>query len=275
MAVMDRAPRTVLLLAFLAAAPVLVAAPWAFAGMADPEGPTVNFTATGAAPLACGSRPNVSSLRVKTGTKIIFANLTDTAAALIVGGAPVVALEPGMGAVVNLKQGQHEVSLTPQCLVVTGVEAVVVSVLSGSEMGEPDLSDSTAPPGILVAPGGGSAPPNTGGSVPVPGASGAGPSAATSVGTSVGSSVGSSVGPRGTPTLTASALPVANPRADDSGDQPMESAVIDVKSIPLGDPRDPKGGRLLAVIAAICVIGVTAAIIRAIVSQRTSSAVSS
>src|SRR6185369_3976709 len=106
MAVMDRAPRTVLLLAFLAAAPVLVAAPWAFAGMADPEGPTVNFTATGAVPLACGSRPNVSSLRVKTGTKIIFANLTDTAAALIVSGVPVVALDPGMGAVVKLKQGQ-------------------------------------------------------------------------------------------------------------------------------------------------------------------------
>jgi hypothetical protein len=169
-----------------------------------------------------------------------------------------------MGAVVKLKQGQHEVSLAPQCVVVTGVEAVVVSVLTGSEMGEPDPSDSS-PPGILVGPegsGGGSAPPTTGGNVPVPGASGPGPSA------------GTSVGPLGTPTLTASALTVANPRADDSGDQPMESAVINVKSIPLGDPRDPKGGRLLAVIAAICVIGVTAAIIRAIVSQRTSSAVS-
>jgi hypothetical protein len=271
---MDRAPRTarrpLLLLALLAAAPVLVAAPWAFAEMA--EGPTVSFAATGAVPFACGSHPNVSSLQVKVGTKIVFANRTDTTATLTVGGEKVADLDPGTGAVVKLRQGQHEVRLSPQCVVVIGTDAVVVSVLTGVDLHASPTGDPTPPeePAILAEPGssGGS---SGGASIP-PGVSGA-PDRTSGSGPSPssGTSRGAPGGP-GTPatTVTASAHPVAA----DSGDGPMESVVIDVQRIPLGDPRDPKDGRLLAVIAAICVIGVTAAIIRAIVSQRTSSAVS-
>jgi hypothetical protein len=64
-----------------------------------------------------------------------------------------------------------------------------------------------------------------------------------------------------------------NADSDADKDGSRESSVIDVRSITVGDSTDPKVSRLLAVIAAICVIGVTAAIIRAIVSQRTRSAV--
>jgi len=55
-------------------------------------------------------------------------------------------------------------------------------------------------------------------------------------------------------------------------DQSLVNEVTEVREIALDDPGDPKGVRLLAVIAAICVFGVTVAIIRAIVSQRTSAA---
>jgi hypothetical protein len=269
---MDRAPRTarrpLRLLALLAAAPVFVAAPWAFAQTADSEGPTVNFTATGAVPLACGSHPNVSSLQVKAGTRIVFANLIDTTAALTVGGEKVTDLGPGTGAVVRLEQGQHEVRLLPQCVVVTRTDAVVVSVLAGSDGHESAsrTGDPTTPEEPPAVP----AQPRSSGGASVPAAVSAAPSGTSGPGPSSGTSLGAPGGP-GAPatTVTAPTHPAAG-----SADAPLESAVIDVQRIRLGNPRDPKGGRLLAVIAAICVIGVTAAIIRAIVSQRTSSAVS-
>ena len=274
---MDRAPRTarrpLLLLALLAAAPVLVAAPWAFAGMAEPDGPTVSFAATGAVPLACGSHPNVSSLQVKVGTKIIFANLTSTAAALTVAGEKVADLDPGTGAVVKLKQGQHEVRLSPQCMVVTGTDPLVVSVITGSDMHESSGPiPPEEPPAILAEPGPAGSPSATSGSSSASSGATSVPVGASAAPGSSSGTAGATPGGPGAPAtaVTASAHPVA----DDSGGGPMESVVIDVQRIPLGDPRDPKGGRLLAVIAAICVIGVTAAIIRAIVSQRTSSAVS-
>ena len=255
---MNRARRPLLLFALLSAAPVLVAAPWAFAAMADAAPPTITFAATGTVPLACGSHPSVSSLQVKTGTAIVFANNTGVTGTLTVGGVKVSDVDPGMGAVVRLRKGQHEVRLAPQCVVVNGTDAVVVNVQPGAEVngnapatGDPEPSGE--PPAVMVEP-----------TVPVPDdspvAAGSRPASVPSRGTAGGTAP------------TATALPVANPRADE-GDSPMESVVIDVKAIPVGDPRDPKDGRLLAVIAAICVIGVTAAIIRAIVSQRTSSAV--
>jgi hypothetical protein len=44
---------------------------------------------------------------------------------------------------------------------------------------------------------------------------------------------------------------------------------------PIDRSEDPRGGHLVAVIAVICVLGVTTAIIRAILAQRTSKAVQS
>jgi hypothetical protein len=47
-----------------------------------------------------------------------------------------------------------------------------------------------------------------------------------------------------------------------------EPVIYDALLVPVQQQGDPRDVRLLAVIAVICVFGVTAAIIRAIVSQR-------
>jgi hypothetical protein len=219
---------------------------------------------------------------VSTGTKIIIANLTEVAASVDVGTKTVLDLAPGTGALIKLKPGQHELRLIPDCAVVTGTEAAVVTVQapgrpsdspppSGDpddpvESADPDSTDSpdspvtmttTSPTGTAgpAVGGSGAADPGAGGTTATagPGADPAGPMAPSGGASGVAGS--------------------ARPAAADELNGPLESEVIDVRAINLGGSRDPKGVRLLAVIAAICVFGVTAAIIRAIVSSRTSGTV--
>ena len=59
--------------------------PWAYAATSAPEVPTISFTATGTVPLVCGTRPNVTNLVIKHGTRVIIANRTGVAATVDIG----------------------------------------------------------------------------------------------------------------------------------------------------------------------------------------------
>jgi hypothetical protein len=271
-----------LLVALVVGLPLLVVAPLAFA--ADGE-PTISFTVTGTPPLLCGTRPSVSSLSVLTGTKIIIANLTGVAATVNVGTKSVLELSLGMGAVVELKQGQHDLRLIPHCAVLTRTEPAVVTVLAVGQPPDVPPPDEPAPaanpddpvddPITMATPsptgtagpavgGSGVADPGAGGTTAAgPGVDPAGPMAPSGAASGVAGSAGSVAGSDG----------AGSDGVPGRSNGSVETEVIDVQAIDLGGSRDPKGVRLLAVIAAICVFGVTAAIIRAIVSQRTSSTV--
>jgi hypothetical protein len=227
----------------------------------------ITFTATGTPPVLCGTVASVSSLRVGTNTRIILDNQTGVPAIIDVGKQKVLDLQPGMGARIKLKPGQHEVSLVPDCAVITGTAVVAVSVDPGNT--PPDASPSAGPTDPADTPGSpprpsSDAPGTTG---PAVGGSGSpGPKPGPGPGPKPGPKPGPGPGPG--PDLAGTG---ATNGTDVTGH--LDGEVIEVQAFSLGDSRDPKGVRLLAVIAAICVFGVTVAITRAIVSERTSTTV--
>jgi hypothetical protein len=267
-------PRIAALLVFAVVGPVLLLASSAYGdnGPAS-DSPEIAFTSTGTIPVVCSTMPNVSSLTVKAGTRIFFANLTGTTASIDLGGKDPLTLADGTGAVVMLRLGQYDLRMVPDCVVVDEAQPVTVYVVPGAP---PSASPSPAPSPSSSNPTPGQAGPASAPPAGPPGttvtagptASGSGASSGGLVAPTWGSSGGgqpsaTAAGPGGGPDTNA----VAN-------DSPLtESRVLEVRPVPFGPTNDPKGSRLLALIATICVFGVTAAIIRAILSQRTTRAV--
>jgi hypothetical protein len=278
--------------------PLLAAAPLLAATAYGAEGePTITFSSSGTPPLVCGTRPSVSRLTVRTGTKIITANLTGVPATVDIGRRKVLDLAPGMGALVKLKKGQHELRMIPGCAVLTETDPAVVNVLAdGQPPDEPPVPPvdnpddpvddpitvalaTTSPIGTAgpTAGGSGVADPGAGGPAEAgPGGGPAGPSTPSGAASGVAGSSGSARSARSARSAGSSGSAGATGVVDGAAvgvDGSLASEVIDVQEVSLGGSRDPKGVRLLGVIAAICVFGVTVAIIRAIVSQRTSTTV--
>jgi hypothetical protein len=266
-------PRIAALLVFAVLGPVLLLASSAYGDgdLAAAENPTITFTSTGTIPVVCSTRPNVSSLTVKVGTRIFFANLTGTSASIDLGQKDPVSLANGTGALVMLRKGVYNLRMVPDCVVVEDAEPVAVNVVpaappSGAPSPSPSLSASPNPSPGQVGPAASqspTAPPEA-------------PGTTTPVGSGASGSPGALVAPtagssgRGQPAAGPGAGLGPNTVANDSS--LTESRVLEVRPVPFGPTNDPKGSRLLALIATICVFGVTAAIIRAILAQRTSSA---
>jgi hypothetical protein len=220
----------------------LALAPWAWAA---PDVPTIVFSATGTQPAGCDSRPNVSSLTVPIDSKFMIANMTGGRATVDVGGRTVIELAPGAGALMRLSHGQHDLRLIPDCMFASDGVAVV-NVLTPSEIFSRPTSSVTITAGSSRA---ASSQPR-----------GAGSGTRTPLAVSAAQSPG--LAP---PT---SAPSVASGRVDSLG-----AEVLQVETARYEPVDSPKGVRLLATIATICTLGVTAAIIRAIVTQRTTGSV--
>ena len=264
---MERAPRRqhVRLLAMVLGLPIVALGPWAYAATSAPEVPTISFSATGTVPLVCGTRPNVTNLAIKHGTRIIIANRTGVTATVDIGRRRLLELADGTGALVRLRQGQHDLRMIPDCVAVTETEKAAVNVLTGAQMSEsltptPVPSGAPSDPDELQAmvqstsdPASTSEPPSTDST----------PTESTASETSTSTSQQAPVG----------AADPTEPPTLDGWAGADEVAVIEVDAIRLDEGRDPNGLRLVSAIATICVLGVTAAIIRAIVSQRTTGSV--
>lgn len=208
---------------------------------ADP--PTATFTAIGLAPVACGSRPDVDDLAVSEGTAVVIANHTGVPAKVVVAGQTVLTIDSGTAGSLTLAAGSHQVTLVPQCVVVAHTFPLAVTVTPASS--PPPESPVEDPPPALgpAAPGGSTGEGEAGREGPAPKRAPSGGVPLTSA-------------DPGSP--SASASPSRRPA-------PGPSSVVQAEAIPWTKPEDPKGVRLLAVIATICVLGVTAAIIRSIV----------
>ncbi len=245
------------------------------------ELPTITFTASGPAPVLCASHPDIPSLTIRHGARIVLANFTGVDATVDTGRQNALAVEAGKAVSVRLKRGQHTLRMIPKCLVVGEAQAAVVSVLSASEM--PDATATTTPPvAASEEPSVGSA--STGGPSPLgrePGALAtsvpAGPSAPAVHAGSAGSP--GSAGSAGSVGSIGSIGSIEASEADTVSEDVLDlqeastADIYDVRPFLVVQPSEMEGARLLAVIAAICVLGVTSAIIRAILAQRASGAV--
>ena len=275
---MERATRRrrLRMLALVIAAPALVIAPWAYAASTAPEIPTITFTATGTPPVVCGTRPNVTNLLIRHGTRVIIANRTGVTATVDVGRRRLIELPDGSGARVRLRLGQHELEMIPNCVVVSETETAVVDVLTASELRELGSAAPTALPDVAGSDLGATIE-STG--EPSPSASATSDASTTGVQgaatTGVEPPATTPTGPDATDAPAGSTVdaPTSPPVLQGRPEAADADAVIDIEAVRLDDPGDPKGLRLLGAIATICVLGVSAAIIRAIVSERTTGSV--
>jgi hypothetical protein len=200
----------------------------------------------------CSSAPDVPMLTVPPDTKITLVNRTGLDAVLDIGdrnASP--RLADGDGVWVTLGRGEHAVRMIPDCQDEAGtIEAAMVYVLKATAA---TTGTSTAiPTGTGVAPAPGLM------TLTEPTAS---PSA---------ESDGVSLPGAATPTTS----PTMAIMSGNSGSEPVLGGGSEPEQI--GEPfrvdGDNRGVRLVAVVALICILGVSVGIIRAIRAQRASSA---
>ena len=207
--------------------------------------PTITFRGGRLTPLVCPSVPEPRSLSIDEGAWVNVENETGAAATKHVDNLVRPTIGAGEGRSVRLPPGTHAVRLVPDCPAHGNLVAAVIDVraappptasagsTSGARSGSPTAS-LPGQPDPAGADRSGLGPP---GGWPPPGPPPPGP-------------------PPG-------ALPAGAPPA---------IVVPSVQVVPYtveNPDEDPHGGHLLAMVATICVLGVTAAIIRAILAQRT------
>jgi hypothetical protein len=220
------------------------------------EPPTVEFFNPGPSS-ACGSKPKVSSITLPVGTALVVVNNTDHDATLLVGGAAVLEVGDGGAAELTLAAGQHEVLLVPDCVANRPINALAVTITAPPDPETPSTgtSETTPPPGTSDGPAS-TEPPDAAAPPATAASSGSTPSTRPRAGESAGEPV---LVPA---TSAAEPPPIATPRATPSA---VVAGVISARPVVLSGEGHAKGLNLLAAIATICVLGVTVAIIRAIV----------
>jgi hypothetical protein len=230
---------------------LVVALAWGVS-VAHAEAPTVTFRGGPLAPALCPAAPDTPDLAIDDGTWVNIVNRTGAKATLEVDGTPGQTIPKDGGLSVMLPPGRHDVRLIPHCAVHGTLLPVVIDVSMLQSLPSPSASAVASPP---------AQPPPSGAPesvryppVTVPPPSGSGPG---------GPGDGGVSGPADGPPAGDSSGPAGGPF--DQGHDP--DLLVVPYAVPEGE--DPRGTNLLAVIATICVSGVTVAIIRAILAQRT------
>jgi hypothetical protein len=225
------------------------------------EAPTVTFEGGPLAPALCPAAPDQPNLDIDEGTWVNVVNRTGAKATLEIDGSPSQTIPKNGGLSVGLPAGRHDLRLIPQCVahgMLLPVE-INVAVVQLDPTTAPSTSPAAPPAGPPPSggPGGSGGPPDDGGG---------GDGGVTGPAGGVGDQP---VGPDGEPADGASDQDGGAPDWPAAGD-----AGIVVVPYAVPETEDPRGARLLAVIATICVSGVTVAIIRAIIAQRTTRMIS-
>jgi hypothetical protein len=227
--------------------------------LAEPEAqPQVEFNGGGLGLLLCGSRPDRASVTVKSESKVVFVNNIGQGATLQIDGENGGPIADGQAVEVQFHRGPVAIAMVPDCLLNLGgngsYEPVTVNV-----------NRSTAP--------------SSGGS---------------SGGSKTAVKPRTTPKPKPSPSVSADALPTDDPSvaADDTQLFPLDPEATDPAAVAgesaapgLGDatmtttggsfpdtPTDKGPIGLLAIIATVCVVGVSVGAIRAIVGQRASRA---
>jgi hypothetical protein len=243
---------TAIAAAALAAGPALVAAP---AYAADSQ--RVNFTGGSVlSMLVCKSEPSKARLTVPAESRVMFVNRLGLPATLRVDGRALVEVGPNQAAPMLFHYGPVSVSMTFSC------GAGVVQQFS--------TATATATGGAQASAHGATAPPT------------AGPTHSPSPRTRSGSVGRSALAPAqpsmertatGAPGTGTGASPSAAAAIPSAGGSPAagrggNAVAVEPLVTASGTPVDTASG-LLALLAAVCAVGVTIAVTRAIVSKRT------
>jgi hypothetical protein len=263
---MPRRPRTrtrtsrsaaVLAAGAMAGLPLLPAS----AAVAAP--PEISFSRSGLGLLTCNSRPSDHDLVVPAGTTVRFVNDLGEDATLRIDGQEATGVARGESSEVLFRRGTVRIQLVPSCglSLSSAFEAVAVTVAApGGASSSPPSRAPVAP----VAPGGGSSTGSAGATGSTGGRdTGSLPGAGRD--REDGSSSGGSSAGRSVPAAPSGA-PADQP--GESGDQVGDQGVA---AEPLSPPAaSGEGGPngLLAIIAIVCVAGVSTGAIRAIFAQR-------
>lgn len=217
----------------------------------EPDSVTVAFVGTSAGQGRCTASPEPAKVSLQPGAELIVVNRTERYGVLQVGERDLELLAVEQSTSVELSVGQHTIRLWPVC---ARPRADPLTVLVDAP--PPATTSSPLPP--TQPPGGAPRPPRSisdrpAGSNAAPPATPPGPTPSTA---------SSEVPPPNDPT--------GSPTETPPSDTPMSGTPLGGEAA-AGPPQgNGKAGRLLALIAGICVLGVTSGLIRAIVTQRTS-----
>jgi len=224
-------------------------------------GPTVEFSGGSVLSLlVCKSEPSSGQVTVPAETRMSFVNRLGQGATLRIDGKPVAQVGANQAVPVVFHYGPVNVAMTFSC----GVGVVEEFKAVGVTVTRPVVAQGGTNP--LPAPGATSAP-RTG---TVPASTGRSPNSAAGGGTANG---------EGTPTEQGGTEPIdpsllgPDATAAPAGAAAVPSANADGRvfveaAVPAsGTPRNGPAG-LLALVAAVCVVGVAMAAIRAIIAQR-------
>jgi hypothetical protein len=211
----------------------------AAASTTGPSSPTVRFQPEDDG--NCATVPDHRTSTVPAGTQVVFVNQTGHDGTVLVGDQSE-QVNDGAGVGLTIAIGQYDVRLVDGCGSVAVSQPVALTVTAASSATPTDAGAAdTVSPTASAAPTDTSASPAGTGTV-APTSGGALPSRAKAV-----------VSAGRTPTPQSAPVPARSP-------------VLAVTPVGLDNAgANPKDVRLLAVVATICVLGVTAAIIRSIV----------
>ncbi|GHJ46700.1 hypothetical protein Cs7R123_40420 [Catellatospora sp. TT07R-123] len=256
----------------LAGLPLLLASP---AGAAEPEAaPNVDFTGGGLGVLLCGSKPTTMKITVAAESKVKLTNGLGQKATLQIDGKDSAAVSDGETIEVQFHRGPVKVAMVPECLLNLNpsFEPLTVDV----------AARTTQPTGTTPTTGSTPNPSRSSGSTSGSSSSTKPSKSRDSHSSSHGSSANSS---EPAPSGDDTAIPevpkdIFNPDDEQPGADPSPSSAVVVgegsgNSGPMQEasfPVDNGPIGLLAIIATVCVVGVGAGAIRAIIAQRATRA---
>jgi hypothetical protein len=217
--------------------------------LAETEASTqVEFNGGGLGLLLCGSKPDRPSVTIKSEARVVFVNNLGQGATLQIDGENGGPIGDGQAVEVQFHKGPVAIAMVPDCFLNLGgngsYEPVTVNVTASS----PSSGDSTEPPRVVKT------------RTPKPKPSTTAAPAATASPTEDGALFPLEPDPSGS----------VAPGGDSFGSSvvtPSGESVI-TTDLASDTPRDKGPIGLLAIIATVCVVGVTVGAIRAIVSQR-------
>jgi hypothetical protein len=283
----------VVLAALFSAAPLLVAAP-AFGGLvlteATESGQQVTFSGGGLLGVSCAARPDVRSVTVDADSTLRVVNRTGYNARLMLDGETQGEVADDGSAQVLFRRGPVTLSMRPSCVLSEESRTVEVQVRAATPTPEPSPEPSPSvespsvqptgpsPSGEPAAPAGAAA-----GGLPDAGAAASRRTAApglpdkTAAGSTARASGRAGSGGGSTALAVPGMPPGDSPRlgpgsapADGPAGGPGSSGVAAEPVAALEPVTETGPVGLLAIMATICVAGVTAGAIRAIASQRAS-----
>ncbi|MEV0267343.1 hypothetical protein AB0H43_01015 [Hamadaea sp. NPDC050747] len=221
--------------------------------LAEPEaGTQVEFNGGGLGLLLCGSKPDRPAVTIKSEQKVVFVNNLGQGATLQIDGENGGPISDGQAVEVQFHKGPVAIAMVPDCLLNLGgngsYEPVTVNVNASSPTSG---GNSTGAPRVVKT------------RTPKPKPSGTPVPSASASSSEDGPLFPLEPDPSGSVAVGGDSLEPGSTVVTPGGE-----SVIQDTALASDTPKDKGPIGLLAIIATVCVVGVTVGAIRAIVSQR-------